>query len=296
MARGQRADDAPVARGFGLILAMSLGCGARTELPSGDADLTPGVDPVPVATLDPCETPGQTRPCKTLCGEGVETCQGGFFDGCTAKQPSEPPAAISIAGTVHDLRSSHPDFEKFLGEDPGIVQPTLGPDRLPIYAGTPTTPTTTGAQSFFAWFHDVPGVSASAQLSLPMQRLPGLGYVFDSASFFPIDGQLFGNEGFAHNFHFTCELHASFRYRGGEVLTFSGDDDVFVFLADRLVIDLGGVHATSQRTVHVDAIAGPLGMTVGSLYPFDLFFAERHTSGSTFHLETTIEAFDPCAP
>jgi len=49
---------------------------------------------------------------------------------------------------------------------------------------------------------------------------------YQNLSFFPIDNQLFGNEGDPHNYHFTAEVVTSFRYQGGETFTFTGDDDV----------------------------------------------------------------------
>ncbi len=36
-------------------------------------------------------------------------------------------------------------------------QSALGADGTPVYAGNPTTPTTTGAANFNEWYHDVPG-------------------------------------------------------------------------------------------------------------------------------------------
>jgi fibro-slime domain-containing protein len=80
------------------------------------------------------------------------------------------------------------------------------------------------------------------------------------------------------------ELHSSFTYVGGETFSFTGDDDVWVFINNELVIDLGGVHAAMSDSVDLDT----LGLIVGETYDFDLFFAERHTTESNFKAETTI--------
>jgi fibro-slime domain-containing protein len=107
---------------------------------------------------------------------------------------------------------------------------------------------------------------------------------------FPIDdgtpyATSFGNQGQPHNYSFTTELHTVFVYRGGETFSFSGDDDVFVFINNKLVIDLGGVHLREQATVQLDT----LGLTQGQQYPLDLFSAERHTTESNMSFTTTIQ-------
>ena len=79
-----------------------------------------------------------------------------------------------------------------------------------------------------------------------------------------------------------------FRYQGGEVFSFEGDDDMFVFIDARLALDLGGVHSTESGSVELDT----LGLTPGGVFPLDVFFAERHTDGSTFRLH--LLGFDLC--
>lgn len=234
-----------------------------------------------------CLTPEITRPCRTVCGEGVETCRDGVFARCTAPRPGPP----LLVGTVRDFRSSHPDFElDFNGLDLGIVDDELDADDKPVYAGRPTTPSTTGESNFFDWYHDVPGVNLGAATEIQFAESPdtdGL-FVFENRAFFPIDGELFGNEGNSHNYHFTLEVSTEFEYIGGEIFSFSGDDDLWVFINRRLALDLGGVHVTESGTVVLDLQAARLGIEIGERYPLHLFFAERHTVASTFVVRTTI--------
>jgi fibro-slime domain-containing protein len=253
---------------------LSAGCGARTELPVCDD--------------------GEVETCESICGPGVQICVRGRWGPCSASPPED---SIPLETTMRDFRSDHPDFESdVLGLDIGIVQDALGPDGKPAYAGSPTTPTTTGQASFDQWFRDVPGVNEAAPFTLTLTSsgddLPV--YRFDSPEFFPIDGQLFGNEDLPHNYHFTLEMAVEFRYSGGEKFTFRGDDDMFAFIDGKLAIDLGGVHSAELRTVDLDLIAESFDLVPGEVYPLALFFAERHTTGSSFFVETTIAEFAIC--
>jgi fibro-slime domain-containing protein len=204
--------------------------------------------------------------------------------------------AIALTGTVRDFYESHPDFEKpeFMGagslDDRGIVAAALGADRKPTYAGPTTgTTTTTGPDAFAQWYRDVAGVNQGTEFPIQLVSTDGRIYTYDNDAFFPIDGKLFGNEGRTHNYHFTYELATEFYYAGGERFTFTGDDDLWVFINDQLVIDLGGVHASEQGTVDLDAVAAELGLAVGGRYTLDLFFAERHVIDSHFRIDTSIQ-------
>jgi len=183
-----------------------------------------------------------------------------------------------------DGYNAHPDFESVIATDPGIVLSELGVDGKPVYAGTSGNPTTHGEEYFDMWYNDTPNYNMSLNSSLGFVW-DGSNYVYSSNSFFPLDGQLLGNDGRSHNFHFTMELHSSFTYMPGQVFSFTGDDDVWVFINDELVIDLGGVHGAQSASVNLDT----LGLTTGENYAFDLFFAERHTTASNFFATTNIE-------
>ena len=198
---------------------------------------------------------------------------------------------LELTATVRDFRSSHPDFENVISSDPGIVLEWLGSDGKPIYAGEEGNPTTHGSESFDQWYRDVPGTNMRRSLTIALQRSPEdpRFYTYHSSSFFPIDGELFGDEGYPHNFHFTLEIHARFQYHGGEVFTFTGDDDLWVFINNRLAIDLGGVHGPMSDTVSLDEQAEALEIVPGGTYDFALFFAERHTTGSNCKITTSLE-------
>jgi fibro-slime domain-containing protein len=233
-----------------------------------------------------CEVPPLQRDCTSVCGSGHETCKNGKWGACDAPQPRPP----KLKATVRDF-SPNADFEVNYPSrlDAGIVEPVLGDDDTPVYAGRPKTPTTSGADNFYTWFHDAPNnLSEPLDLQLtPSSEQPGL-FEYANDFFFPIDGQLKGNEGRRHNYHFTLQASTTFEYRGGERFSFAGDDDMWVFINRRLAIDLGGTHRRMSAEVALDYIADAHGLVPGNVYPLHFFFAERHTISSTFTLRTTI--------
>jgi fibro-slime domain-containing protein len=112
---------------------------------------------------------------------------------------------------------------------------------------------------------------------------------FSNSFIFPINEKGFGPDGFTGentgiNYGFTIQLHNSFIYNGGEELFVNGDDDIWVFIDNKLAIDIGGLHLASCACISLDS----LGLTPGEQYSFDLFFAERHSSGSSLHIITDI--------
>lgn len=220
-----------------------------------------------------------------------------------------PPAAfscsITLTGTVRDFLynnttatvngvtyTGNPDFQNAQGDDRNIVTTVLGADGNPVYGNHPSGTTTThGEQAFNQWFNDTPGVNKSMQYSLTAyETSPGSGiYKYSNENFFPADGKLLGNQGDSHNYAFTYEINSSFTYKQGQAFSFTGDDDVWVYINGKRVIDLGGVHTSQSASVNLDS----LGLTAGKNYSFNLFFAERHTVESKLSFETSIALCDP---
>lgn len=153
------------------------------------------------------------------------------------------------------------------------------------------------AETFAQWFNTVDGVNIEIAGELPLVYDEATGIsVFDSNRFFPIDNEGYGitpglvdEDGVPRNFHFTTEIHLKFKYVKGQRFSFRGDDDLWIFVNDKLALDLGGQHQALRGEINFDI----LGLVEGQDYNMDIFHAERQSPGSNFRIETNISCFEP---
>ncbi|NLW30875.1 MAG: fibro-slime domain-containing protein [Fibrobacter sp.] len=112
-------------------------------------------------------------------------------------------------------------------------------------------------------------------------------YEFSHNEFFPLNGKGFGNEirGRSNNYSFTMELHHEFTKKDSMHFKFKGDDDVWVFIDGRLVLDLGGIHNQVEDSIDLDTFDF---LENGKRYTLSFFYAERHTSDAHIRITTNI--------
>ena len=97
------------------------------------------------------------------------------------------------------------------------------------------------------------------------------------------------------NYHLSLEGHAQFIYYYDDNLyfTFTGDDDVYLFINGTRVLDVGAAHSISKVKISLNDVAGLCGLQDGQAYDFDFFYMERHGTAANFGIETNIKIVDP---
>jgi fibro-slime domain-containing protein len=169
------------------------------------------------------------------------------------------------------------DGQDFCG---GAIHDTLG-----TYNGS-CPGAVTSASTFDEWYRDIMGTNLSRVLPITLHRTNGV-YEYLTDDFYPIDGQLLGNEGEEHNSFFTYTFSATFTYDkcAGQFFEFRGNDDAWVFIDRHMAIDLGGVATPERQYVALDRLP----LQDGQQYTLDFFYAHRRSANdSVFRMRTNI--------
>ena len=92
------------------------------------------------------------------------------------------------------------------------------------------------------------------------------------------------------NQHFCFESHAQFTYKQNLRFSFSGNDDIWVFIGGKLAVDLGGMHLPAPAYVDLSKVTDATGnkLVVGDKYDLDIFFCNRRTPMSNVRVATNM--------
>ncbi|WP_405338441.1 fibro-slime domain-containing protein [Fibrobacter sp.] len=102
------------------------------------------------------------------------------------------------------------------------------------------------------------------------------------------DATVFTN-GQGRNQHYCLESHAKFTYRKGLRFSFRGSDDVWVYIDNKLAVDIGGTHLPAPGYVDLDYFVGASGgFEVGNEYDLDIFFCDRRTTWNSLRIKTNM--------
>ena len=96
----------------------------------------------------------------------------------------------------------------------------------------------------------------------------------------------------AKNGSFTLRGESQFVYNKDSNLyfTFTGDDDVYMYINGTLALDLGGAHGRNSKTVNLnDLDATKYGLKEGQVATFTFFYMERCSDASTFGIKTNMK-------
>ncbi|MBD3322814.1 MAG: fibro-slime domain-containing protein, partial [Chitinivibrionales bacterium] len=215
-----------------------------------------------------------------------------------------------------DTIGTHPDFNEY------TCGPTYGMVVDTIYEGIQNSPfpgdhrqvtlrqsaqCATTTSNFAQWYNDIPGVNRPFYIDIRFDEVPGEPGVYGISfpAFFPIDNDSDwvpaypgGPDPYGHlqtdlpdhNYGFTTEIHTQITYLEGtgQFFVFRGDDDVWAFVNDSLVMDLGGVHSAISDTIWLDSLPDGF-LRNGHVYPFDFFHAERYIPDSRVTIKTSFQ-------
>ncbi len=201
-------------------------------------------------------------------------------------------SATSVIGCSHDVNRDLPG----LVQDTLIFDPAKG-KKYPRRGGVDDC-----SSQLEKWFDP----SESQETACGNLFLRNVGdtsrpvWTIDEPDFFAVDG-LSAQKNYSaggisreNDYAYCMEINAAMEYKGGETLQFRGDDDLWVYLDNRLAFDHGGIHYAHSETIAVDTLPflkGKLGRTLD----LDVYYCSRQPGNAVFGMQAAA-TLKPLAP
>ena len=281
-----------------IMMSMLIACGCsehELKVPWNQIDTETDSESVDDTELDGSDTNAEDTDSEPISGTDSEPTSG-----TDSGSTDDPKLSASLRARILDFSKNHPDFglSQIGGEViKGIVEPVLGDDGKPVYASASATSVNPGGRNTFPyWYNWQEKTNISYTYEIPLERDDKGRWFFLSDPFLPLKmDEGFGHEGQTDiygaptNFNFTLEIQTTFQYSNNQTLALMSDDDAWVFINDKLVIDLGGIHAPKSETIELDEVAYDLGLVPGETYSLSIFFAQRASYSSAFGISTSMD-------
>ena len=91
------------------------------------------------------------------------------------------------------------------------------------------------------------------------------------------------------NHHFCTESHATFRFRKGLKFNISGSDDIWVFIDNKLAVDIGGTHLAAPGHIDMDKFLP--NAEVGKYFDIDIYTCNRRAASSDLKINANFTFF-----